>query len=68
MFEFKGMRDIDARLGVNVLGKSPAFDGSRSVPVFVRRSPPNTPWSSDTFRVSRVFIFILLRAFLFSSL
>jgi hypothetical protein len=30
-------------LGVNVLGNSPAFDCSCSVPVFVRRSPPNTP-------------------------
>ncbi len=44
MFEFKGMRDIDVcSLGVNVLGNFPAFDGSCSVPVFVRRSPPNTP-------------------------
>ncbi len=30
------VRDIDVRsLGVNVLGNSPAFDGYRSVPVFV---------------------------------
>jgi hypothetical protein len=41
---FKGMRDIDVRsLGLNVLGNSLAFDGSRSVSVFVRWSPPSTP-------------------------
>jgi hypothetical protein len=33
-------------LGVNALGNSPAFDCSRSVSVFVRRSPPNTPRAS----------------------
>jgi hypothetical protein len=47
----QGYAWFDARLGVNVLGNSPAFDGSRSVPVFVRRSPPNTPgwWYSSHF-------------------
>jgi hypothetical protein len=39
-------------LGVNVLGNSPAFDCSRSVSVFVRRSPPNTPRASDTVATS----------------
>ncbi len=35
-------------LGVNVFGNSPPFECSCSVPVFVRRLPPNTPRDSDT--------------------
>ncbi len=47
-FEFKGMRDIDAGLGVNVSGNSPPFDCSRSVSVFVRWSTPER-WFSSRF-------------------
>jgi hypothetical protein len=34
------------------LGNSLGFDSSRSVSIFARRSPPNTPWARDTVATS----------------
>jgi hypothetical protein len=46
------MRDIYARAWRQSWGNSPPFDCSRSVSVFVRGSPLNTPRTNDTVATS----------------